>query len=248
MPTLGLLLNDTNAQRQRSSLPAVDLVLLERTLFDPPRAGPARRWAAQIRRVFPNAELVPYVWHWVSHGPEDGLRDNTSRSLQGNSYAFGHLQDSEEVRTAWHSALQCYQALDARRVVLRTPPGVGPGVVGRDRIRKFAEARRTESLEVVWEPEGIWEPAEATNFGNSIRVAVLWRGFSAGRPMRDPLNPMRLVHADAWIRVEGVGRRPRLSADQIDAILDHLEAQPNAVVVFSGPAAIHNLEAIRSAL
>ena len=66
---LGLLLSDNNARRQRQPMPKVDVVLLERTLFEPPRASAAGRWATQVRRLFPNAEVIPYAWHLLTHGP-----------------------------------------------------------------------------------------------------------------------------------------------------------------------------------
>lgn len=248
MPTLGLLLNETNARRQRTPLPEVRLLLVERTLFDPPRAGAARRWLASIRRTFPGAEVVPYVWHLVSHGPEDGLREGSTRKLEGSAHAFGHLQGTTEVAQAWTSARECYRALESRRVVLRTPAGVSPGPVGRDRIREFVAQRQAEGFAVVWEPEGLWEPALACQFGRELGIEVLVRGFHAGRPIRDPEQEGGLVAKGAWIRVDGVGRRPRMSGDQLDALLEHASVEPEAVIVFAGPRAITNLEAFREAL
>lgn len=241
MAKLGLLLNETNGRRLKNDIPEVDFVLLERTLFDPPRAGPAKRWGAHIRRIFPRATVVPYVWHLVSHGPEDGLRENASRSLTGNAYAFGHLQETAEVAQAWDSALHCYRALEVTRVVLRTPSGVAPGVLGRQRIQRFVEARRAEGLDVLWEPEGLWEPDDACRFAEELGIELMIRGFHAGRPVRSTHDPEILVGPKPWIRVDALGRRPRLSADQVDAILAHLELVPSAHVVFAGPRAVQNL-------
>src|SRR5688572_27705191 len=101
MPSIGLLLNEANARDQRAAVTGLDFVLLERTLFDPPRAAAAKRWREQIERVFPGAELIPYVWHLISHAPEDGLRARTTRTLTGVPHAFGHLQNTPEVQQAW---------------------------------------------------------------------------------------------------------------------------------------------------
>jgi len=244
MVTLGLLLNETNGLRLKETIPEAHVVLLERTLFDPPRAGPAKRWGAQIRRKFPSATMLPYVWHLVSHGTDDGLRGSATRSLSGNAYAFGHLQETPEVAQAWESARQCYQAIGATRVVLRTPSGVAPGALGRQRIQRFVAARKAEDIGVLWEPEGLWEPDEASRFAETLGIEIIARGFHGGRPVRNSEDASVLVRRDAWIRVDAMGRRPRLSADQIDAILEHAEAVPDARFVFAGARAVQNLQAV----
>lgn len=247
-PTFGVLLSEGNVGRQRTPVPEADLVLLERTLFDPPRAGAAARWAEQVRRLFPNAEPIPYVWHLVSHGPEDGLREHASRSMAGPPQAFGQLQTNPEVEQAWDAVAQTFGALDAKRVVLRTPASVSPGPVGRGRIEAFVTSRREQGFEVIWEPEGLWEPDQAAAFARSLGVPLIWRAFTGGRPVRSEEDDSILVGPDTWLRAEGMGRRPKLSADQIDALLEHLEAAPNAVIVFSGPKAIANLQTLRGEL
>lgn len=249
-PQLGVLLTEGNEGRQRSPVPEADLVLLERTLFDPPRAAAAGRWQAQIERLFPNAELIPYVWHLISHAVEDGLRAQSSRTLQGEPHLFGQLQATREVEQAWDAAMQAYTALKAKRVVLRTPPSLSPGPVGRKRIESFIQTRREQSLAVVWEPEGLWEPDEAASFADSLGVDFMWRAFSGGRPVRpDGSTDGTLVAPSAWLRVEGMGRRPRLSADQLDALLEHAESvdvQPT--LIFSGPKALSNLAMVHAEL
>jgi hypothetical protein len=143
--TLGLLLNQHNARSRKSSDSRVELLLLERTLLDPPRAAAAKRWASQIRRAFPAAQLVPYVWHLVSHGPEERMAGRTTRTLAGPPHLFGGVQDSPQTRQAWEVTRLCLEAMDASAVALRTPPSVTPGALGRARIRAFVEARRAEA-------------------------------------------------------------------------------------------------------
>jgi hypothetical protein len=144
--TLGLLLTQHNARSRKRPDPRVELLLLERTLLDPPRAAAAKRWASQIRRAYPAAQLVPYTWHLVSHGPEERMAERTTRTLAGPPHLFGGVQDSPQTRQAWEVTRLCLEAMDASSVVLRTPPSVTPGALGRARIRAFVEARRAEGL------------------------------------------------------------------------------------------------------
>ena len=246
--SLAVLLSDNNARRQRKPLPDVSHVLLERTLFEPPRASAAMRWATQVRRLFPNAEVIPYAWHLLSHGPDDGLRGLSSRTLEGEPRKFGGLQASDEVARAWEAVRPCYDALGAKRIVVRTPTSITPGAIGRKRLQAFTEARRADGVELVWEPEGLWGPTETTALARSLGVTPMGPAFVAGRPNNEGADPEVLYHPQAWLRVDAMGRRPRLSADQLDALADHVDVVGAATLVFAGPKALSNLSAAADAL
>ena len=245
MPELSVLLSQRNARGLREPMPEVAHALLERTLLDPPRAAAAARWATQLQRTFPNAELIPYVWHLVSHEPSDGLREHTSRTMPGDPHTYGGLKDTPQTQQAWGAALPSYQRLDAKRVVLRSPTSISPGAVGRRRIQTFVEARRAEGLQTVWEPEGLWEQDDATRFASELGIVLLWRAFFAGRPCRSGAT---LADPGVWLRVDGAGRNPRLSPDQLDAVLEQAEEAPDSVFVFAGPRALGNLRAVSAEL
>lgn len=245
---LGVLLSDNNARRQRKPLPQVDVVLLERTLFEPPRASAATRWADQVRRLFPNAEVIPFGWHLMSHGPDDGLRGLSSRSLEGEPRNFGGLQNTDEVGRAWEAVRPCYEALGAKRIALRTPASLTPGAIGRKRLQTFVEKRGDEGYGILWEPEGLWSAPEAAALAASLKITAMGPAFVAGRPNVEGANPEVLYHPSAWLRVDAMGRRPRLSADQLDALCDHADAVPGSTFVFAGPKALANLDATADAL
>ena len=241
-PTLGLILGDANSRRLKAVAPQVRLLLLERTLFDPPRAAAAARWAEILRRQFPNAELLPYVWHLISHAVEDGLRERGSRSLAGDPHAFGGLQATPQNEQAWASLQPCLEALGAKRIVLRTPSSIAPGALGRRRIRAFVEAHREYG--VVWEPQGLWTPSEAAGFAKEgeVPMTLLHPAFEGGRPIDG-------VDEDSWVRVDPVGRNTKLGGAQLDALadrIDELGEGRSAVIVFSGPHALTNLRAVAS--
>jgi hypothetical protein len=267
--TLGLLLTQHNARARKSPDPRVELLLLERTLLDPPRAAAAKRWASQIRRAYPAAQLLPYVWHLVSHGPEERMAERTTRSLVGPPHLFGGVQDSPQTRQAWEVTRLCLEAMEASTVVLRTPPSVTPGALGRARIRAFVEARRAEGIraapaseqapderaddiarngiQVVWEPEGLWEPLVASALARELGASLLLPAFAGGRALRNE-DGDGLVVPGAWLRVDGSGPRQAIHGDMVDDLLDHAETAESTTLVFTGPRAHANLGLVADAL
>jgi hypothetical protein len=247
MPALGLSLSPENS-RAGSVDERVDLVLLERTLIEPPRLAAMQRWSAAVRRRFPNAKQVPFVWHLVSHAREDGLRERSTRRPTGNEIAFGGLQTTDEVVRAWEVSRLCLQGCGGDRVLLRTGPSLTPGALGRKRLRAFVEARRAEGIAITWEPEGLWEPEVARAFARELGVEVCIGAFEGGRPRyEDPGEPV-LVGREVWLRVGGTGPRGRLDGAQIDALAEHVEAVPDATIVFTGPLALKHLREVSAFL
>lgn len=264
--TLGLLLTQHNARARKHPDPRVELLLLERTLLDPPRAAAAKRWAAQIRRAYPKAQLLPYAWHLISHGPEEKMAGRTTRALTGPPHLFGGVQDSPQTRQAWEVTRLCLEAMEASTVVLRTPPSVTPGALGRARIRAFVAARRAEGLatadasepatespaapagiDVVWEPEGLWEPPVAAAFAHEIGASLLLPAFAGGRALRNE-DGDGLVVPGVWLRVDGSGPRQGIHGGMVDDLVDHTETAESTVLVFTGPRAHANLGLVADAL
>jgi len=240
MPTFGLILSVDNA---RGTTPdeRIGLVLLERTLLDPPRAAATARWCARVRQRFPAAELVPYTWHLVSHAREDGLRERSTRRPAGDEHAFGGLQTTPEVQRAWDVTRLAAQGCAATRIALRTPPSITPGGLGRKRLRDFVAARTAEGLRTIWEPEGLWERADTLAFAAELGVDPLVPAFEGGRPRWTEEGGSLLVGRTAMLRVDGTGPRARIDARQVDALADHVAEHPDVVLVFAGPRALANL-------
>lgn len=249
MPTLALLVDDHNVRRARVE-PAVGLLLLERTLYEPPRAAACRRWAERLRYVFPQAELAAYAWHLVTHGAADGLRGTSSRTLPGEPQRFGSLQPTPEVEQAMAIVRTTLEALGTDTLVVRTPPSLAPGAIGRSRLQAFFTGPAA-GLRVIWEPQGLWEPIEAAAVAAQVPAPgarLLLPAFEGGRPSFAGDDRQVLVSRDAWLRVDPAGPRRTLNGGQIDALVDHAAEEPGSVYVFTGPRALSNLRAVADAL
>lgn len=259
MPRLGVILQDEHALRAaRPSRPAsdaagdaddaadpVELVVLRSTMLNPPRAAAARALAEHVRSIHPNAALVPYVWHLVSHAEGDGLREAGTRSLPGEARRFGHLQDTPEVHSAWEVSLRCAREMGSDTVILRTPPSFTPGTINQQRLAAFAEARAAEGLQVVWEVDGLWEPAATLALARKHNLQTLVPAFEGtGRPVAQS-------YERRWLRVDGAGATERLRgvlAESLVFALANADALDSTTILFAGPRAHANLRAFAHAL
>ena len=237
-PKLGILASDEKAFHAARESDPVSLVVLRSTLVNPPRSAGARSVAENIKKLHPYASLVPYVWHMVTHGPEDHLRELASRSLPGEPRRFGHLQSTLEVQDAWQTTLRCAQAFGARQVLLRTPASFTPSGANHSRLAAFAEARAAEGIELVWEAEGLWEPAQTLSVARKLGMQTVIPAFDgAGRPFNGSLERR-------WLRVDGAGPTTKLRGILAESLVHSMvHADVAAPVLFAGPRAYANMRA-----
>lgn len=243
IPKLGVLLNDEKALHAAREADPVAFVVLRSTLINPPRAAGARGLAQRLASLHPGASVVPYVWHLVTHGAEDGVREFGTRSLPGEARRFGHLQDTPEVREAWQTTLRCVQEFGSKRVLLRTPPSFTPGAVNQARLAAFVAARAAEGLEIVWEADGLWEPKQTLALAHKLGMQTVVPAFDgAGRPFVGDLERR-------WLRVDGAGPTSKLRGVLGEALAYAVGSQRAAsVVLFAGPRAYGNLRAFAQEL
>lgn len=234
--TTGLIIRDDTELRRGQRADHVRVLLWKGTLTDPPRTAATRALADRVRQAYPEAEVVPYAWHLVTHGADDRPRHG-GRTLPGSAARFGLLQSSTEVEQAWDITRRCMEAFGATRVVLHTPPGFTPGAVGRRRLEEFARRRRDEGIGLLWEPEGLWTHAEVASLAASLGVTPILSGLEGGRAVAD-------FPATAWVRAEGLPRNPRLQGAHLSTLLRLLaRLDAPATVLFAGPQAHTNLRA-----
>ncbi|MBA3545910.1 MAG: hypothetical protein H0T76_05450 [Nannocystis sp.] len=244
IPKLGVLLNDEKALHAAREADPVAFVVLRSTLINPPRAAGARGLAQRLASLHPGASVVPYVWHLVTHGAEDGVREFGTRSLPGEARRFGHLQDTAEVREAWQTTLRCAQEFGSTRVLLRTPPSFTPGAGNQARLAAFVAARAAEGLEVVWEADGLWESKQTLALARKLGMQTVVPAFDgAGRPFTGELERR-------WLRVDGAGPTSKLRGVLGEALAHAIETAetPASVVLFAGPRAYGNLRAFAEEL
>ena len=239
---LAIVLDDDSLLGAARADDPVDVVVLRSTFLNPPRAAAARRMAERIREHHPEAEIVPYAWHYLGHEAGDGIDVGSNRTIEAKPGSYGHLR-GEAIAHVWEITRICAEALDSRHVILRTPPSFSPGSLSRRRFTKFVEGLDPAGPKLVWEPEGLWGAAEAVAFAEPLGVEVAASAFG--------LTGALLEFADAsWLRITG-GKDGRLRSSHAEVLahelLDAAESRPRTLM-FEGRRAYANLRAFQNEL
>jgi hypothetical protein len=238
---LGVVIDDESVLRSGQEDDPIDVVLLRWTFLNPPRAAAAKRIAERIREVHSDAELIPYAWHYLTHEPSDGIVVGSNRSIEPNAGSHGHLRgDARE--HVWTVTKICAEALGATRVVLRTPPSFSPGSLSRRRFKNFVESLAPTDPKILWEPEGLWSPAQAAAFAGELGVEIIAPAFSMTGQLLE-------VEGASWLRVGG-GKDAKLRSSHAEVLADALselaeladeDDEESLTLLFEGPRAYANL-------
>lgn len=239
---LGVVIDDESLLKGGQRGDPVDAVVLRSTFLNPPRAAGARRIAERVRSVHADAELIPYAWHYLTHERGDGIVVGSNRSLDETFGTHGHLRGDARDHI-WSITKICAEAMEAKHVVLRTPPSFSPGSLSRRRFTKFVESLTPEDPKLLWEPEGLWSSAQAAAFANELGVEVIAPAFAMTGQLLE-------FEGASWLRIGGSkDARLRSSHAEIlaDALIDLAEEQP-LTLLFDGPRCYANMRAFARAL
>jgi hypothetical protein len=156
---------------KRRVLAAVEIVELTDGRFVPP----ARAVAKRFRRSWPASvdAAVQCSVHLVDP-PRGGA------PLLGNPSGYGGFETSEENVALWVRCTEYAVAIEARALVVITPPSFTPGPSNLARMAAFFAAVDRRGLAVVWEPHGPWENRRAATHAAEMGITL------AVDPLRDP--------------------------------------------------------------
>jgi len=219
----------------------VEFVIVRSTFLNPPRAAAAKRLAARIRGRHPDAEVIPYAWHYLSHEASDGIEVGQNRSLDLGPEGSGHLR-GPGAEQAWVVTKICAEAFDASHVIFRTPPSFSPGALSRRRLTAFVQSCADDPFGLVWEPMGVWTLAEASAFAGPLGVEIMGQALAMSGQLLD-------FGGAQWLRVSG-GKQGRLRASQAEMLAIELAdaGLEQLSIAFEGPRAYANLREFHRAL
>jgi uncharacterized protein YecE (DUF72 family) len=106
------------------------------------------------------------------------------------------------------AARRAAEALQARCIVLRTPPEVTPAAVWRERVARVIAKIPRDVTHFVWEPAGLWEPEDAA------AQARAWNVVLAVDPVREHVPPGPI----AYLRVRALGETRSLGPVALERI------------------------------
>jgi uncharacterized protein YecE (DUF72 family) len=144
--------------------------------------------------------------------------------------AVGELRPSPQLDEALAQSLAVARDVEARCIVVATPPSITPTELNRKRLAALIERIPHDAVTVAWEPRGIWEAEEAGELAAKLDVVLV---VDAAREPA-PKGPI------AYFRLRGLGESTRLSSGAVDKVAAQLRGRREAYVIIesSGPAAV----------
>jgi uncharacterized protein YecE (DUF72 family) len=177
-----------------------DLVELRPVDASLPKASKLRAWRKSVPPTFVFSVVLPRV--------------------------VGELAGGEAADAALAQALEVASAVEARAVVLVTPPSIRPTQANRKRVAALLERIPREGVAVCWEPTGMWEPDEIVGLAKSVRAVPVVDAT------RDVVPPGPIVYT----RLRALGSSASVSAAAIERVADKLRGRREAFVIVEGKA------------
>jgi uncharacterized protein YecE (DUF72 family) len=134
--------------------------------------------------------------------------------------------------------LDTARSLEARWLVVRTPPTARPSARTRARLTRLIELLKPAEVAIAWEPSGLLAEAEAETLAASLGVTL------ARDPARDdlPEGPV------AYGRIQALGAGGRVRSSAIERAADRLADFAEAYVVIEGDNALRAAKDLRNLL
>lgn len=149
--------------------------------------------------------------------------------------AVGRLKAGADLETELEAMKATATLLEARVLVVPTPPDVTPGKLWRDRLEKLLDRLRGDVTQLVWEPSGVWEVEDAA------AQAKKWGVVLAVDPSRDdmPAGPV------AYGRLRAIGGTRAFSAAALARVAASIGERQDAYVVIETTSALKEAKSLR---
>lgn len=126
-------------------------------------------------------------------------------------------------------AIEAARLLEARCILLSTPPSVRPTNVYRDRIAALAEKLPKAPTILAWEPSGLWELEEIRQTARNAQIL----------PVLDGAQGELLPGSVVYTRFRALGGASRLGERALANAADQLRGRREAFVVVENGADAH---------
>jgi len=150
----------------------------------------------------------------------------------------GELRPSKELDEALERSLEIARALEARCIVLVTPPSVTPTELNKKRLEALVARIPHDAVTLAWEPRGVWEIEQAAVLAKRLGL-VLVVDPEHDEPPKGPV---------AYVRLRGLGESTRLGPAALDKVARALRDRRDAYVVVEAAAPLKVAEGIRARL
>jgi uncharacterized protein YecE (DUF72 family) len=152
--------------------------------------------------------------------------------------SVAQLKPSAESEAALTESLAAAAALEARCMVLVTPPSVTPTALNRGRLRALVEKLPRDAVTLGWEPRGIWDADEAALWARELELHLVVDAA------RDTTPRGALLYT----RLRGIGVSDRLGDESVERVREALRGRREAFVVVESTGASRVAQALRRPL
>lgn len=139
---------------------------------------------------------------------------------------------------ALKTTLATAEALEARCIVLTTPPSVTPTSLNRRRLEALLAQLPRDVVTIGWEPRGIWSPEEAEKWARELGVHLIV----------DASQQVPPKGAVLYTRLRGIGAHVRIGAGPVGRVREALVDRREAFVVIESEGPKRIAEALRAPL
>jgi uncharacterized protein YecE (DUF72 family) len=132
-------------------------------------------------------------------------------------------------------ALAAVDALEARILLLQTPPEVTPTNLWRERIAKAIERFPRDVTHIAWEPRGVWEVDDAAVLAKKLGIVL------AVDAARDPV-PAGPV---AYVRLRALGETRSFGPSALERVVSAIGPRRDAFVILETDSALAECKVLR---
>lgn len=150
----------------------------------------------------------------------------------------GELRPSRELDEALAQSLDVARALEARCIVLVTPPSITPTELNKKRLEALVARIPHDAVTLAWEPRGVWEVEQAEPLAKKLGLVVVV----------DPAHDAPPKGPVAYLRLRGLGESTRLGPAALDKVANALRDRRDSYVVVEADAPGKVAEGIRARL
>ena len=174
-----------------------DVVELQDTFYNPPDVDKLKKLREEAPQGF---VFTMKAWQAITH-PLDSPTWKRAKVVPDKSLAdrYGFLRPTKEVFDAWEKVVEGAKALNAKVVVVQTPPSFGFSEENYRNAIEFFSAVDTKDFVIGWEPRGTW-------LQNKEKIAEIVSRFKSVIHVVDPFKHLPVVDKEVtYFRLHGIG-------------------------------------------
>ncbi len=131
-----------------------DCVEIQQTFYQPPPIDTLKKWRKEAPKDF---IFTIKAWQALTHRSSSPTwKRIDKKKIKGNIKNYGDLRPTEENFYAWEVTLEAAKALDAKIIVVQTPPSFSCTDENIKNMKDFFSSVKRDGLLIGWEPRGDW--------------------------------------------------------------------------------------------